>query len=222
VLKLHSQSVPGQIPFGSLLPQELDNLAVINCLSSTHLGFSAVRVEPTWMAVGEAVGCAAFLAKQDGVLFANLDRRKLVFELARQRLPISYFEDLDCGSSEPWLTAVQGLSAFGFFPGYYSYPTSPLTDITLRLWIRAAHDLRKSYSVESADDIARRLSEQLVREAPSELNSQPLTNSAIALITQEELLPTDFSHIISTESKVVHRGRFCHLLMKYILSKDFS
>jgi len=55
---------PYQIPFGCLLPDssQVRNLAVICCLSSSHVGFSSLRAEPTFMELGEAAGAAAALA----------------------------------------------------------------------------------------------------------------------------------------------------------------
>lgn len=56
------------IPYRSLLPkgEECDNLLVPVALSCTHVGISSIRVEPTWMILGQSAGVAAALsAKQD-------------------------------------------------------------------------------------------------------------------------------------------------------------
>ncbi|HEY3549172.1 MAG TPA: FAD-dependent oxidoreductase [Propionicimonas sp.] len=52
---------PYHIPFGAILPPagSVENLAVPVCLSATHVAFSSIRVETTWMALGEAAGVAA-------------------------------------------------------------------------------------------------------------------------------------------------------------------
>jgi hypothetical protein len=72
-LLLHQETVPGQVPYGAILPRNRDNLFVPVCLSATHVAFSAVRVEPIWMAVGEAAGVAAALAWRDGVAPVSVD-----------------------------------------------------------------------------------------------------------------------------------------------------
>jgi len=56
-----------EIPYRSLVPQrsEVVNLLVPVGLSSSHVGFAAVRLEPTWMALGQAAGMAAHLALGD-------------------------------------------------------------------------------------------------------------------------------------------------------------
>ena len=56
------------VPYRSILPKphECDNLLVPVALSCTHVGISSIRVEPTWMILGQSAGIAAALsAKQD-------------------------------------------------------------------------------------------------------------------------------------------------------------
>ena len=43
---------PYQIPYGVLLPPDLDNLLVPVAASSSHVGFCALRLEPIWMSLG--------------------------------------------------------------------------------------------------------------------------------------------------------------------------
>ena len=60
-----SVAVPAYgIPYRSLLPlrQECENLLVPVALSASHVAFSSVRMEPTWMCLGHAAGEAAALA----------------------------------------------------------------------------------------------------------------------------------------------------------------
>ncbi len=53
-----------ELPFYVLLPKrsELTNLMAPNCPSTTHLAFSAIRVEPTLWQLGQAAGTAAAIA----------------------------------------------------------------------------------------------------------------------------------------------------------------
>ena len=53
---------PYQIPYRALIPQALDSVLVPCALSATHVAFSSIRMEPTWMALGHAAGVAAHLA----------------------------------------------------------------------------------------------------------------------------------------------------------------
>ena len=58
-----------QMPFRSLLPlpSEVSNLAVSVCVSASHIGFSSLRIEPTFMILGEAAGTAAGMALNAGI-----------------------------------------------------------------------------------------------------------------------------------------------------------
>lgn len=53
-----------QLPYRAITPKraECDNLLVPVALSSTHVAISSVRVEPTWMVLGQSAGVAAALA----------------------------------------------------------------------------------------------------------------------------------------------------------------
>lgn len=58
-----------EIPYRALVPKaaECDNLLVTCALSSSRVAFNSLRVEPTWMMLGEAAGIAAAIAKREAV-----------------------------------------------------------------------------------------------------------------------------------------------------------
>ncbi len=58
---LNASLAPFAVPLRALLPQaaQAANVLVPVALSSTHVGFNAVRLEPTWMTLGESAGVAA-------------------------------------------------------------------------------------------------------------------------------------------------------------------
>jgi hypothetical protein len=55
------------IPYRSILPkaEECTNLLVPVALSCTHVGISSIRVEPTWMIIGQSAGVIASLAAKN-------------------------------------------------------------------------------------------------------------------------------------------------------------
>lgn len=57
-------TAPYTVPYGVMVPEQIDGLLVPVAASSTHVGFSTLRMEPCWMALGEAAGEAAALARE--------------------------------------------------------------------------------------------------------------------------------------------------------------
>jgi hypothetical protein len=76
---------PYEIPYRCLVPQpqECTNLLVPVCLSVSHVAFSSVRVEETWMMLGQAAGTAAAQVARRGLAVQEADvpalQRRLVF-----------------------------------------------------------------------------------------------------------------------------------------------
>lgn len=70
---------PYHVPYRSILPkpEECSNLVVPVAMSTTHVGISSIRVEPTWMILGQSAGIAAALAAKDGVTVQKLPYEKL-------------------------------------------------------------------------------------------------------------------------------------------------
>jgi len=65
---------PYQLPYRAILPKraECDNLLVPVCLSASHVALSSIRVEPTWMVLGQSSGIAAALAAKRDVAVQDL------------------------------------------------------------------------------------------------------------------------------------------------------
>jgi hypothetical protein len=76
------------IPYRAITPSsaECSNLLVPVALSASHVAYSSVRVEPTWMAIGQSAGIAAALAAQAGVTVQALDYPQLRERLLAQKV----------------------------------------------------------------------------------------------------------------------------------------
>ena len=76
------------IPYRAITPSasECSNLLVPVALSATHVAYSSVRVEPTWMAIGQSAGIAAALAARAGVTVQALDYPTLRTRLLAQKV----------------------------------------------------------------------------------------------------------------------------------------
>jgi hypothetical protein len=214
-VKLWDESFPAQIPFRSLLPLNLDNLMVICCVSASHVGFGAVRLEPTWMAVGESAGVAAVVARREGCPVAEVSRELLLKEIVEQRIMVSFLNDLEPGCAEPWTPAVQYFGVKGFFTGYNARPLDPVDSKTATLWIEGARCIRAGFTSDAeADAFATELASQL--KAIDKGLTPPLVNSALAAVCCEAGLPDSLSNGITASPVAVTRGRFCHVLFSWI------
>ena len=115
---LTHKSRPGMVPYRCLLPREVDNLLVPVCLSATHVAWGQVRLEPTWMHVGESAGFAAAEAKARGVAVADIDVGALQSRLLAAAVPIAYFNQLDrrpdTTAFERWQRAACAGDALGY------------------------------------------------------------------------------------------------------------
>lgn len=68
-------TAPFQIPYRCLTPSADDcaNLLVPVCASASHVAFCSIRLESTWMALGQAAGVAAALAAEQNRPVQQLD-----------------------------------------------------------------------------------------------------------------------------------------------------
>ncbi|QDS94821.1 Xanthan lyase precursor [Roseimaritima multifibrata] len=77
---------PYHVPYRSILPVKSDceNLLVPVALSATHVAFSSIRVEPTWMILGQSAGIAAALSAKQNVAVQDLPYPALQKQLLAQ------------------------------------------------------------------------------------------------------------------------------------------
>jgi hypothetical protein len=70
---------PYEISYGSLVPKEgqADNLLVPVCVSTSHIAFGSIRMEPVFMILGQSAATAACLSLDDDVAVQKLDYGKL-------------------------------------------------------------------------------------------------------------------------------------------------
>lgn len=139
-------SRPGQVPFGVLLPRELDNLLVVTTVSATHVGWGTVRQTPTLMHLAESAAWALVLAAREQRAPADVDVDRLQRTLVEHGVMISFFNDVDMAGREPWVPAVQYFGAKGWFDSYDARPDEVLPSGLTRAVaaLRAYHDAPRS------------------------------------------------------------------------------
>jgi hypothetical protein len=82
---------PYAIPYRSLTPKEKEcsNLLVPVCVSSSHVAYGTIRMEPVFMLLGQASGVAASLAIADGTSVQSVSIDKLYAKLKAQKAVLS-------------------------------------------------------------------------------------------------------------------------------------
>lgn len=83
---------PYTVPYGVIVPKKVDNLLTPVPVSGTHIGFSTLRMEPCWMALGQAAGVAAALSIDTATPPRRLDVTRLQIELLQQGAVLIYPE----------------------------------------------------------------------------------------------------------------------------------
>jgi hypothetical protein len=70
---------PYEIAYGSLVPkkEEVQNLLVPVCVSSSHIAFGSIRMEPVFMILGQSAATAAAMAIDEGIAVQDLEYEKL-------------------------------------------------------------------------------------------------------------------------------------------------
>ncbi|QDU81203.1 FAD dependent oxidoreductase [Polystyrenella longa] len=149
---MKNETFPGQISYKTLLPEELDNLLVPVCLSSSHVGWGTIRLEPTWMTVCEAAALAIVQANEKDIQPANIDVDQLVRQLADRRFLITFFNDIEDHPQADWYPAVQYLGTQGYFGTYNARPTEAMTAPLAKSWLRRlkAHLREPTFSPSQA------------------------------------------------------------------------
>jgi flavin-dependent dehydrogenase len=144
------ESRPAQVPYRSILTNEIDNLLVPVAISASHVGWGSIRLEPVWMQLGESAGHAAALAVKGGTTPAKLDPDHLVRKLSASCVMVTFFNDVDVASNEPRVAAAQYFGTKGFFAGYDARLEEPLKASTQSVWERGLSALREG-TLDPAD-----------------------------------------------------------------------
>jgi len=125
---------PYQIPYRILVPVDVDGLLVPVAASTTHVAFSTIRLEPTWMALGQASGVAAHLAIRGEHDVRKVDVERVQRILLEQKQIVTYFKDID--PTDAAHAAVQYFGTLGFFPRYEAEAGKPLDRQTAVIWLK--------------------------------------------------------------------------------------
>jgi hypothetical protein len=100
------------------------------------VAFSTIRLEPTWMALGQAAGAAAHLAIGSRKQPRAIDVGQLQRLLLGQGQVLTYFKDID--RDDPAYAALQYFGTKGFFRDWHARSKEPVDRATAVEWARLA------------------------------------------------------------------------------------
>ena len=80
---IFAPTIPYSISYYSLTPKEEEcaNLLATVCLSSSHVAYSTIRMEPVYMILGQSAATAAALA-----IDSNLPVQKISYDVLKYKL----------------------------------------------------------------------------------------------------------------------------------------
>ncbi len=179
--EFYKSTAPFQLPFGMLISTTHANLLVPVACSASHVGFSAIRLEPTWAALGQAAGLAAHLAANKGVPVQEVDVEKLQELLNGDGAKTIYVTDVE--PDDPEFAAVQYFGVRGAFHGLRNPAEQdpPQAELIYGQYIKA----RPWHEAELEKPITASLAQRwlaLVSSAvtvPAELNSDRAADSLV-------------------------------------------
>lgn len=116
---------PLQVPYGVVVPRQVDGLLVPVACSCSHVAYNALRMEPVFIVLGEACGAAAHLALKHKTTLRKVPTGELTALLAERRGVLTFYEDLPF--TDPDFPALQWLGARGLNPGYRANKAEKLT-----------------------------------------------------------------------------------------------
>ena len=88
--RIWQEGVPFDIPYGVITPksEECENLLVPVCASASAVAFCTIRLEPTWMHLGEVSGIAAAMAIDNNSSVQNIDVAELQKRIKAVGIPL--------------------------------------------------------------------------------------------------------------------------------------
>jgi hypothetical protein len=120
------------VPLGVMVPKQVDNLILPVPVSGSHIGFSTIRMEPCWMALGQAAGVAASLAIDHHNRIRDVKNEQLQDLLIDQKATLMYYKDID--PSSPDFKMVQFMGLKGYLPDWEAHLDAVVDRQQIAVW----------------------------------------------------------------------------------------
>ena len=129
-------TVPYTVPMGVMVPKTLKNVLTPVPVSGTHIGFSTLRMEPCWMAMGQAAGVGAAMAVSQDKPIRQLDVAAIQKQLLSQGAVLIYFKDVGPGHAN--YPAIEYWALRGLLPEWEAKPDAEVTPEQAKSWAEAS------------------------------------------------------------------------------------
>lgn len=138
---------PYSVPYGVIVPKGVDGLLTPVPVSGTHIGFSTLRMEPCWMALGQAAGIAACTSIEERKAVRDVDILKVQRKLLGEGAVLIYFKDAKPGDKH--YEALQFFALRGFYGNAWEAKLNePVPEDIASRWIEWAGIKKpRAYSV---------------------------------------------------------------------------
>lgn len=123
---------PYTVPYGVIVPQKVDNLLIPVPVSGSHIGFSTLRMEPCWMALGEAAGIAASLMIDRNEKNKNVPIQLIQEKLIAAKSTLIYYRDVKPEDADFPMVQYMGLK--GYLPDWNARLNAQIDNKTLKEW----------------------------------------------------------------------------------------
>jgi hypothetical protein len=133
---LSYKTKPYTIPLEVMIPKGVENLLCPVPVSGTHIGFSTLRMEPCWMAMGQAAGVTASLMIDKKLNVKQLPIQNIQDILLNQQATLIYYEDVPVNDAR--FKMVQKLGLKGYLPGYKARLDDQADETSIREWEKKA------------------------------------------------------------------------------------
>ena len=137
------RSEPYTVPFGVIASEKVDNLLFPVPVSGSHIGFSTLRMEPCWMAMGEAAGIVSAQMIDRNLPARSADITAVQKLLIKNKATLIYFKDITPAS--PAFEMAQYMGLQGYLPEWDAALDQPVSDYMRRQW-----QLKSSVTVPEA------------------------------------------------------------------------
>jgi hypothetical protein len=126
------ESEPYTVPVGVLIPKNVANLLFPVPVSGSHIGFSTLRMEPCWMALGEAAGVVAAQMIEQNTTAQNIEILAVQKKLIANKATLMYYKDVSLDS--PDFAMVQYMGISGYIPEWNAALDDEADKATVQKW----------------------------------------------------------------------------------------